>query len=213
MTEAEWQSSTDADALFHHLRWWVRPPERKYRLFACGVCRQCWRRLSDLGRHAVALAEAAADGQPVDDRPGVEYDLLNEHTALRVQRVPLPHPTPEEQASLIAYAVIGSGGGGVEAADDAIRNVPDEAVPLADLLRDIFGNPFGSATFLAEWRTETVVALARGIYAERAFDRMPVLADALQDAGCEDKAILTHCRGAGPHVRGCWVVDAVVGKS
>ena len=213
MTEAEWQSSTDPHALFHHLRWWVRPPERKHRLFACAVCRQCWPLLSDLGRHAVTLAEAAADGQPIDDRPGVEYDLLNEHNTLRVQRVPLPHPTPEEQASLIAYAVVASASGGVEAADDAIRNVPDAAVPLVELLREVFGNPFSPVTFRAEWRTETVVALARGIYAERAFDRLPILADALQDAGCTGEAILAHCRGPGPHIRGCWVTDACIGKS
>jgi hypothetical protein len=141
MTEAEWLSSNDPHALFHHLRWWVRPPERKHRLFACGVCRQCWSLLSDLGRHTVSVAEEAADGHPVDDRPGLEYALLNEHNALRVRRVPAGHPSPEERAALIAYAVIASQSG-VEAADDAIRNVPDEAVPVADLIRDVFGNPF-----------------------------------------------------------------------
>jgi hypothetical protein len=211
MTEAEWQSSTDAHALYHHLRWWVRPPERKYRLFACAVCRQCWPRLSDLGRHAVALAEPAADGHPIDGRSGLEYELLNEHNALRVQRVPLPHPTPEERAALIAYAVVASRSG-AEAADDAIRNVPDEATPVADVIRDVFGNPFGPATVPAHWRTETVVALAAGIYAARAFDRMPILADALQDAGCDDEPVLSHCRSPGPHVLGCWVVDSVLNK-
>ena len=63
------------------------------------------------------------------------------------------------------------------------------------------------------WLTSDVVALARGIYDERTFDRMPILADALQDAGCDSADILNHCRGAGPHVRGCWVVDLVLGKA
>ncbi|MBA4064130.1 MAG: hypothetical protein C0501_10535 [Isosphaera sp.] len=63
------------------------------------------------------------------------------------------------------------------------------------------------------WRTSTVLALAQGIYGERAFDRLPILADALQDAGCEDADILAHCRGPGPHARGCWVVDLVLGKA
>ena len=63
------------------------------------------------------------------------------------------------------------------------------------------------------WLTSTVIALAEGIYADRAFDRLPILADALQDAGCENADILDHCRGPGPHVRGCWVVDLVLGKS
>jgi hypothetical protein len=57
-----------------------------------------------------------------------------------------------------------------------------------------------------------VVALARGIYADRAFDRLPILADALQDAGCENTDLLAHCRGEGPHVRGCWVVDLLLEK-
>jgi hypothetical protein len=63
------------------------------------------------------------------------------------------------------------------------------------------------------WLTDTVLALARGIYDEKAFDRMPYLADALQDAGCEAEDVLTHCRGPGPHARGCWVVDLVLGKA
>ena len=82
----------------------------------------------------------------------------------------------------------------------------------ADLARDIFGNPFRPVPFDPAWRTTAVVPLAEGIYAERAFDRLPVLADALQDAGCEDEELLGHCRGPGPHVRGCWVVDLVLGK-
>jgi hypothetical protein len=62
------------------------------------------------------------------------------------------------------------------------------------------------------WQTPTVLALARGIHANCAFDRLPILADALQDAGCDNEDILSHCRGDGPHVRGCWVVDLVLGK-
>jgi hypothetical protein len=63
------------------------------------------------------------------------------------------------------------------------------------------------------WRTSTVLALAQGIYDERAFDRLPILADALEDAGCDNEEMLAHCRGAGPHARGCWVVDLVLGKA
>jgi hypothetical protein len=63
------------------------------------------------------------------------------------------------------------------------------------------------------WLTSSVLALAEGIYADRAFDRMPILADALQDAGCDNADILAHCRGEGPHVRGCLVVDLLLGKT
>jgi hypothetical protein len=66
-------------------------------------------------------------------------------------------------------------------------------------------------TWLA-WNEGTVVKLAKGIYDDRAFDRLPVLADALEEAGCHDPAITAHCRQPGEHVRGCWVVDLLLGK-
>jgi hypothetical protein len=83
---------------------------------------------------------------------------------------------------------------------------------VAGLLRDIFGNPFRPVTADPAWLTSTVLSLAEGIYSERAFDRLPILADALQDAGCGDAEILNHCRGGGVHVRACWVLDLVLGK-
>ncbi len=84
---------------------------------------------------------------------------------------------------------------------------------VSPLIRDIFGNPFRPVAFDPAWRTSDVLLLARGIYDERAFDRMPILADALQDAGCTNDDILNHCRDtAQVHVRGCWVVDLVLGK-
>jgi hypothetical protein len=79
-------------------------------------------------------------------------------------------------------------------------------------VRDIFGNPFRPVAVDPSWLTETVVALAEGIYQERAFDRMPILADALEDAGCDDADVLNHCRQPGEHVRGCWVVDLLTGR-
>lgn len=66
--------------------------------------------------------------------------------------------------------------------------------------------------FASDWRTDTVLALARQMDGSGDFGAMPILADALQDAGCGDDNILGHCRGPGPHVRGCWVVDLVLGK-
>jgi len=85
---------------------------------------------------------------------------------------------------------------------------------LADLVRDIFGNPFRPINLDSSWLTSDVLSLARGIYDERAFDRMSILADALQDAGCTNEDILSHCRDANQiHVRGCWVVDLLLGKT
>ncbi|HVK15982.1 MAG TPA: hypothetical protein VM533_03475 [Fimbriiglobus sp.] len=81
-----------------------------------------------------------------------------------------------------------------------------------DLLRCVLGNPFRPVTAEARWLTSTAVGLAQTIYVERAFDRLPILADALEEAGCDDPDVLSHLRGDGPHVRGCWVVDLVLGK-
>ena len=81
------------------------------------------------------------------------------------------------------------------------------------LARDIFGNPFRPVAFSPAWRTDTAVSLARGMYESREFSAMPILADALQDAGCDNDDILNHCRDAKQvHVRGCWVTDLVLGK-
>jgi hypothetical protein len=80
-------------------------------------------------------------------------------------------------------------------------------------LRDIFGNPFRPVTFNPTWRTEHVVGLAAKMYDDRAFAAMPILADALEEAGCGDADILSHCREPGIHVRGCWVVDLVLDKA
>jgi hypothetical protein len=80
-------------------------------------------------------------------------------------------------------------------------------------LQKLVGNPFRAIKFIPSWLTTTVVSLASGIYEEKAFDRMPILADALQDAGCDNEDILNHCRQPGEHVRGCWVVDLLLGKS
>ena len=82
----------------------------------------------------------------------------------------------------------------------------------ADVLRDIVGNPFHPVAVTPAWRTPAAVALARTAYEERHFEDLPLLADALEEAGCTDDAILTHLRGSGPHVRGCWVVDLVLEK-
>ena len=85
---------------------------------------------------------------------------------------------------------------------------------LIGLMQCVFGNPFRRVAFAPAWRTETAVLLARQMYESRDFGAMPILADALQDAGCDSDAILTHCRDAAQvHVRGCWVVDLVLGKS
>jgi hypothetical protein len=87
-----------------------------------------------------------------------------------------------------------------------------DAAASLPFIRCLFGNPFRTVAFSPAWRTDTTVSLARHMYDARDFTAMPILADALQDAGCDNEDILDHCCGSGPHVRGCWVVDLVLGK-
>jgi hypothetical protein len=82
--------------------------------------------------------------------------------------------------------------------------------PFADLMREVFA-PTKRPKFLKRWRTETVRLLADGIQADSAYDRLPILADALEEAGCDNIELLNHCRGPGPHVFGCWALDLVRG--
>jgi len=94
-----------------------------------------------------------------------------------------------------------------------------EWIAQAAIVKEVFGNPFRPIALKPAWRTPTVTALATGTYNERVLpagtldpDRLAVLADALEDAGCDNEDILSHLRGPGPHVRGCWVVDLLLGK-
>jgi hypothetical protein len=86
---------------------------------------------------------------------------------------------------------------------------------MCAVLRDLMGNPFRPVVLdpgWLSWNGGTVVGIAQSIYEERAFDRLPILADALQDAGCNEPNILAHCYEDVDHVRGCWVVDAILAK-
>jgi hypothetical protein len=107
----------------------------------------------------------------------------------------------------------------VASADSAAAKAVEAAEGAAqcDLLRDILGNPLRPPLTVDPlwlgWNGGTVVELTQGIYDDRAFDCLPILADALEEAGCHDAGILGHCRQPGPHVRGCWVIDALLGKN
>jgi hypothetical protein len=85
----------------------------------------------------------------------------------------------------------------------------DEETWQSALLRDLFGNPFCPVPSNPSWRTPTIIGLAEELYTTRCFERMPEMAAALEEAGCGDERILDHCRGPGPHARGCWVLDLV----
>jgi len=102
-----------------------------------------------------------------------------------------------------------------ESQEESEVSQDQEASDEAQLIRDIFGNPFRHSIIDRDWvawNDGTVRRIAQAIYDERAFERMPILTDALEDAGCDNAYILNHCREPGEHVRGCWVVDLLLGK-
>ncbi|QEL19249.1 hypothetical protein [Limnoglobus roseus] len=168
--------------------------------------------LAEVGLDAGAAANTATLASS-DQPEGMDPDTWRTLFAGR-PFIPGQYSTHEEAQRALAHAVRPLRYEEIEWRDGADRaNAKcDEAVSQAELLRCVVGNPFRPVTFSPDWLTPTAVGLAEGIYEDRAFDRLPILADALQDAGCEDAAILAHCRGDGLHVRGCWVVDGVLGK-
>jgi hypothetical protein len=213
MTEAEWLSCTDPRPMLEFLP--DKASDRHLRLFACAYCRAVRDSQHLLGPSTVAVAERYADWLARDQ------DLSSERRG-----VPFPNEYSEWVLAPSAYD------GAWQAVDemtsdldlmkidpDALRHFPiplDEVVKRSVLLlRDIFGNPFRPVPFDSGWLTwhdGTVPKLAQAIYDERAFDRLPILADALEDAGCSNADLLAHCRELGVHVRGCWVVDLLLGK-
>jgi hypothetical protein len=92
------------------------------------------------------------------------------------------------------------------------RAMTAERVAQCHLLREVFHGPRRAVFLQSHWRTGTVLNLASGIYSERKYEELPILADALEDANCTNADILAHCRGPMPHVRGCWVLDAILAK-
>jgi hypothetical protein len=214
MTEQEWQKSADPNSMLAFLNGKVS--NRKMRLFAIACCRRIW---NDFGSYeqVIAVGEAFADGSIPQERM--------ERTAGLYQSP--PDAGSPDCASLAILGVLGPLTSAVELTNilaqikHVIKTDPHKLEawywPLigkahAALVREIFGYPCRAWTVDPRWLTSTVVALAQAIYDDRAFERMPILADALEDAGCINTEILAHCRGPGPHVRGCWVVDLLLGN-
>lgn len=156
-------------------------------------------RLRDVGHNYYACY--------VDGRGPFNYDLIaTTEAAGALHSVAGDYQSVRVAARQASYAIaIFNNGTDTEPGDPAEESVQ------CDLIRDVVQHPDLAATIAPAWKTETVVSLARGIYDQRAFDRMPILADALEEAGCDDSTILHHCRADSLHVRGCWVVDQVLG--
>ena len=85
-------------------------------------------------------------------------------------------------------------------------------IEQADTIRELFGNPFRPVVLNPRWLTSTVIGIAESIDRHAQYHNMPILADALEEAGCDNSDILTHCRADQPHARGCWVLDLLTGR-
>jgi hypothetical protein len=234
MTEQEWHTSQEPEAMLKGLHGisslaGISPIggkiQRKLRLFAVACVRRLWPLLQfGRSRSAVELSELFADG--IVDKGQLE----------RVEAAALADASTwkrewgdiglaRKQAMWAAWGSAGTRWAGgwspaMRAAWLAFEHAQKakcadgetERATQVLLIRDIFGDPLKPTTINAFWLTTTVNVLAELIYNDRAYDRMPVLADALEDAGCTNVDILNHCRQPGEHVRGCWVLDLILGK-
>ncbi|OAI46029.1 hypothetical protein AYO44_12160 [Planctomycetaceae bacterium SCGC AG-212-F19] len=178
---------------------------RKLRLFYCGCSRWLWFLLEERSREAVRTIEQYADGLAKKE----ELQAARQAARAVVNAASTSDRMKYDAANLpFSAAEVGSKRG----LHNCFPGWPVSESDQVAMLRDIFGNPFRPVTVDPGWRTSNVLGLAQTIYDDRAFDRMPILADALEDAGCTNGELLNHCRLPGVHVRGCWVVDLVLGK-
>ncbi len=222
MTEEEWLRRGDPSLMLDCLK--DKVGARKLRLFSVGCCNRLSHLITeDSTRNALSCAERFADRNATSRERREQYARINgcadEFTPeLAVQSALSRHAFNCAQDTS-SWAALATG----FAADSAAVNVYHfqfgletrnaEFVQQSNLLRDIFGNPFRPVAADPAWLTPTVQSIAAAIYEDRAFDRLPILADALEEAGCTDADMLLHCRQPADHVRGCWVVDLVLGKT
>jgi hypothetical protein len=231
VTEEQWLRSAGPGAMLEHLYYELNerkvphPPAdlspRKLRLLVVA----CGRAIDDHSadqrtRDAVDAGERFADGC------GSRADLDSARSAARAAQEEAWQAAGRRETapSVAAGVALAACAGGFYATKRALEDLhrlwepegagrPDARYRrLSQVVRCLFGNPFRPVAFDLRWRTADAVGLARAIYEDRAFDRLPLLADALMDAGCGDDQLLVHCRSDGPHVRGCVVVDLVLGK-
>jgi hypothetical protein len=217
---------------------------RRLRLLAVAFCRRFEQLMDEPCRTAVALAERYADGKVRKaelEAAGAEAEEVERAANEQIRMLNSPRDAtdwvPFHRVRMLAgmargstrthgllrwVQLVASSAAHVLTYDQALDSQKmgeafrPEAATQAELIRDVFGNPFQPTpavdnAWLA-WNHGIIDKMARVIYDERAFDRMPVLADALEEAGCTDADILAHCRRSSPHTRGCWLIDLLTAR-
>jgi hypothetical protein len=191
----EWEETTNSRRLITLLEEYVKPSARKRRLAACACCRQMWGHMDGPARLVVEYAERYADHLiPLEE--------------LILARDACPRHSHYYKETAAARAV---GYRNERAALDRVLSELPSSDRYARAIRDLFGNPFRPIS-LEAYRTHEVKALAASLYETQALERMDILADALEDAGCTEAVVIDHCRRGGEHLRGCWVLDALLGQ-
>jgi hypothetical protein len=233
MTEAEWRTCNDIEGLLRP--WLVGMSSRKRRLFACGCCRQAWHVLTDArSRRAVEAAEDLAEGRmDVERLTAVQAEARRAEidAGSTLQTAPLTGAglggmlRAEQDLARAAlwttydrlevWNIIRTVAGAL--AQSGPEREPYRAVSReqCNLLREILGNPVNpvrAAPSWLHWNDDCVVRIARSINDGRRYHEMPILADALIDAGCTSEDLIAHCRSESVHQRGCWALDLLTGK-
>ena len=220
MTEAEWNHYPFPEPMLQFLG--SKVTERKLRLFAAACCRRVWHLLTDeRSRLAVEVAERYGDG--LASRSERKTAAEAAHAARGTGSAAIAASFAIQKAARDLTANIMNIAGdtatlavyAVENANGTVREV--EYAAQAALVRDLFGNPFGPDSTIGpavlDWNHGMVRRIALSIYDNREFDRLSLLHSALARAGCDNDELLAHLRSEGPHVRGCWALDLVLGRS
>lgn len=224
MKEKDWLSCTDPIKMLRSMR--GKTSDRKLRLFASACCRRVSHFLKDKTipmylEMLLEVGERIAEGTAT---PQEVYDAV--HDADVIWNDVAYFKNAETDSATALRSALDDRATATSAAkavsQEAAHALSHEGKQTTEegnqcqLLRDIFGYPFRPVSldpsWLA-WNDGIIVKLAHAIYDERAFDRLPILADALEEAGCTNTDILNHCRQPSEHVRGCWVVDLILGRS
>jgi hypothetical protein len=227
MTEAEWLAGTDPTKMLEFLR--GKAGDRKLTLFVCACWRRCGPFLPDNIRGTNLITEQYADGMV---RAGALLTTLlasgfPRHEADEFITASCEHAIAVARncAAVMSFRCLKLSRPGYQNPAATIRTDYDaENATQCHILRDLFGKPMRPSPSLPgivlAWNDRTIPRIAEGLYNDRKLPegtldagRLAILADALLDAGCDNEELIGHCRSEGPHVRGCWAVDLLLGKS
>jgi hypothetical protein len=233
MNERDWEAACDPLELLNELFPMrgldsTESQSRASKLYLIACARRIWPRLPWCGRQVIEFAERLVEKAILDKEVraavreiaeefthcrGDAEDLANLEKKLLAIAYPFGRrtepdpPAPCEDWCSVAHLIYFPFAG----TTPNYRRIAAKFHSI-ELLRDVFPNPYHAIGFAPEWLDRNVMGIARGIYTNKDYSPLPLLADALLDAGCDNDHILNHCRSAGPHVRGCWVIEGILNR-